>query len=196
MRRTVAVVAVAFALSGPPLRAAVTELDRQRLVAHLDMTTGWLVDEVSGLTSAQSEFRRAPDAWTIAEVVEHLVVVAPIYWQDLQAAVKEPPSDPSTWTTDADMLWYGIDRTRREQAIPTERPIGQLRDLRAGLEALRTHHDRLREYIATTPVDLRAHLVRRQRCDAYQWALMISAHEQRHVLQIREIKADPKFPKP
>jgi hypothetical protein len=129
MRRTVAVVAVAFALSGPPLRAAVTELDRQRLVAHLDMTTGWLVDEVSGLTSAQSEFRRAPDAWTIAEVVEHLVVVAPIYWQDLQAAVKEPPSDPSTWTTDADMLWYGIDRTRREQAIPTERPIGQLRDL-------------------------------------------------------------------
>jgi hypothetical protein len=196
MRRTVAVVGVALTLSGGlPVTAAVTELERQRLVAHLDMTAGWLVDEVSGLTTAQIEFRRAPDAWTIAEVVEHLVVVAPIYWQDLQTAVKQPPGDPASWTTDADVLWYGIDRTRREQAVPTERPTGQLRDLRAGLETLRAHHDRLREYVATTPVDLREHFVQRQRCDAYQWALMISAHEQRHILQIREIKSDPKFPK-
>jgi hypothetical protein len=37
--------------------------------------------------------------------------------------------------------------------------------------------------------------VRRQQCDAYQWALLISTHEQRHILQIREIKADPRFPK-
>jgi integrase len=36
---------------------------------------------------------------------------------------------------------------------------------------------------------------RRQGCDAYQWALLISTHEQRHILQIREIKSDPKFPK-
>ena len=196
MRRTIAVVAVALTLSGRlPVRAAVTELERQRLVAHLDMTARWLVDEVSGLTSAQIEFRTAPDSWTISEVIEHLVVVAPIYWQDLQAAVNQPPGDPSGWMTDADVLWYGIDRTRREQAIPTERPTGQLHDLRAGLDTLRAHHDRLRDYAATTPVDLRAHRVQRQRCDAYQWALMISAHEQRHVLQIREIKADPKFPK-
>jgi hypothetical protein len=37
--------------------------------------------------------------------------------------------------------------------------------------------------------------VERQRSDAYQWALLISTHEQRHILQIREIKADPKYPK-
>jgi hypothetical protein len=36
--------------------------------------------------------------------------------------------------------------------------------------------------------------VERQGCDAYQWALLISTHEQRHILQIREIKADPRFP--
>jgi hypothetical protein len=53
---------------------------------------------------------------------------------------------------------------------------------------------RLLEYVRTTEDDLRDHYVERQRCDAYQWALLISTHEQRHVLQIREIKADPKFP--
>ena len=196
MRRTIAAAALAFvAFGGSRGAATVTEGDRQRLVAHLDMTAGWLVDEVSGLIAAQIQFRRAPDAWTIAEVVEHLVVVAPIYWQDLQTALEQPPSDRSSSMTDADVLWYGIDRTAREQALPTERPTGQLRDLGAALEVYRTHHDRLRQYVRTTRDDLRRHIVQRQRCDAYQWALLISTHEQRHILQIREIKADPNFPK-
>lgn len=197
MRRTIAVAALALlAWGGAPVAAPVTERDRQRLVAHLEMTASWLVDEVSGLTAAQIEFRRAPDAWTIAQVVEHLAVVAPIYWQDLQTALKQPPSGGSSSMSDADVLWYGIDRTQREQAVPTERPTGQLRDLRAALEAYRTHHNRLRRYIRTTRDDLRSRIVQRQGCDAYQWALLISTHEQRHVLQIREIKRDPKFPTP
>ena len=46
-----------------------------------------------------------------------------------------------------------------------------------------------------TKDDLRRRLVERQNSDAYQWALLISTHEQRHILQIREIKRDAKFPK-
>jgi hypothetical protein len=179
---------------GRPLGAALSDRDREHLLAHLDMTASWLVDEVSGLSAAQMDFRRAPEAWTIADVLEHLVVVAPIYWQDLQTAIAGPTGGGTSWMTDADVLWYGIDRTHRELAIPTERPTGRLRDLRAALDAYRTHHERLRHYIETTRDDLRGHFVQRQRCDAYQWALLISTHEQRHVLQIREIKRDSKVP--
>jgi DinB superfamily len=191
----VGVVLTTLMATATPAPAALSEIERQRLVAHLEMTAAWLTDEVRGLTPAQIDFRRQPDAWTIAQVVDHLVVVAPIYWEDLQAALKQPTGDRRSAMTDADVLWYGIDRTRREQAIPTERPTGQLRDLRAALETYRKHHDRLLQYIKTTGDDLRSHIVQRQSCDAYQWALLISTHEQRHILQIREIKADPKFPK-
>ena len=104
----------------PPL----TPLERQHLVAHLEMTAAWLADEVANLTPAQISFRREPGAWTIAEVVDHLVVVAPIYWQDLQAALKQPAGGRASAMTDADVLWYGIDRTRREQAIAGERTSG------------------------------------------------------------------------
>ena len=31
--------------------------------------------------------------------------------------------------------------------------------------------------------------------DVYQWFLMISTHSQRHILQIREIKAHANYPK-
>jgi hypothetical protein len=97
--------------------------------------------------------------------------------------------------TDANVLWYGIDRTYREQAIATERAPGKLHDMRAGLEAYRKYHERLRQFVETTRDDLRAHIVKRQGSDAYQWALLISTHEQRHVLQIREIKKHTDFPK-
>jgi hypothetical protein len=179
----------------PPAPAPLTSVERQHLVAHLEMTAAWLADELADVTPAQAGFRREPGSWTIAEVLEHLVVVAPIYWQDLQAALKQRAAGSASAMVDADVLWYGIDRTWKEQAIPGERPTGQLRDVRAALAAYREHHDRLLQYVRTTEDDLRGHIVARQRCDAYQWALLISTHEQRHILQIREIKADPKFPK-
>jgi hypothetical protein len=184
---------VLFQLGGGVTRATpLTAVERQRLVSHLEMTAGWLNDEVSALSPAQLSFRRAPGTWTILEVLDHLNVTGNIYWLDLQAAVKAPTGRKTTMT-DVDLLWYGIDRTNREQAIPSEIPKG-LQDIKAGLAAYRAHHARLLEYVRTTQDDLRAHYVERQRCDAYQWALLISTHAQRHVLQIREIKADPKFP--
>lgn len=195
-RRSVLLGAAALAIgatrsAGGPL----TGSERDRLVSHLEMTGSWLIDEVSGLTPAQLGFRPSPDAWSIMQVIDHLVVVAPIYWENLQAAIKAPADARASQMTDADVLWYGIDRTRREKAIPSEVPKGQLRDLRAGLDAFRAHHARLLQYVKTTADDLRGHVVERQRCDAYQWALLISTHEQRHILQIREVKAHPKFPK-
>jgi len=196
MKSRAMTVAAAASLVGAMSAAAptLTSAERQHLVAHLEVTAAWLADEVADLTASQAGFRPAPDAWTIAEVLEHLVVVAPIYWQDLQSALKQPAGAGLSVMKDEDVLWYGIDRTAKEQAIPGERPSGALRNLGAGMETYRKHHGRLLQYIKTTGDDLRSHFVPRQRCDAYQWALLISTHEQRHVLQIREIKGHPRFP--
>jgi len=195
MQKTAIAAVAGLLLAGSVARAGpLTELERQRLIAHLEMTERWLTDEVAGLSAAQVAFRPSPDSWTILDIVDHLVGVGPIYWQDLQNAMKGPPSTTPRSGTDADILWYGIDRTNRERAIPSEVPKGQLRDIRQGLETIRKQHAQLRQYIRTTADDLRSRLVERQGSDAYQWALLISTHEQRHILQIREIKAAARFP--
>jgi hypothetical protein len=193
--RTAALIPAVLLLATGAGAAEIAVLDRQRLVSHMEMTASWFLDEVSDLTPAQLDFRRAAGEWSILEVVEHLVVVGPIYWEDLQRSLRSPPADRPAAASDADILWYGIDRTHRETALRSESPGGKLRDLATGLQAYRRHHARLLEYIRSTTADLRRHVVVRQQCDAYQWALLISTHEQRHVLQIREIKSDPGFPK-
>jgi hypothetical protein len=187
--------ALLTALSAPPAAAQLTPQERQRLAAHLEMTAGWLADELSGLSQAQFEFHRAPGTWSILEVLDHLVVVGDIYWNDLQQGAKTPLNGRVLNSRDADILWYGIDRTNRETAIPPENPRGRVRDAASGLELYRKQHARLLQYVKTTRDDLRDRYVQRQACDGYQWALLISTHVQRHVLQIREIKSDPKFPK-
>jgi hypothetical protein len=194
-RALILVLALALPATAHSRAAEISELDRQRLVAHMNMTSSWLIDEVSNLSKGQLEFRAAPGSWTIMEVLEHLIVVGPIYWDDLQKALNAPAGKPRTSSGDAEILWYGIDRTDRETALKSETPGGKLRDLRAALDDYRKHHDRLLQYVRTTKDDLRNHVVARQGSDAYQWALLISTHEQRHILQIREIKTNPKYPR-
>jgi hypothetical protein len=187
--------AVAFVVAAEAIPAGappITELERQRLVAHMQMTASWLEDEVTGLSAAQAAFRPSATSWTILEVLDHLVVVGPIYWRDLRSA--RPVTGRAGMMNDIDVLWYGIDRTSRETALKTEEPSRTLRDVQSGLTAYRMQHTKLLEYLRTTSDDLRSRLVERQNCDAYQWALLISTHEQRHILQIREIKAHSNYP--
>ena len=192
--RLLALTVALFLVVTAPAAAQMTDLERERLIAHLEMTASWLEDEVASLSQTQLAFRRAPDTWSILEVLEHLVVVGPIYWDNLQQGVQGPPSRDDLTGGDAAVLWYGINRTNREPAVPSERPPGQLRDVKRGLDEYGKNHARLLQYIRTTKDDLRHRFVQRQACDAYQWALLISTHEQRHILQIREVKADQRFP--
>jgi hypothetical protein len=196
-RLTAGLLAVGLLLAAgalPADGAPLTTTERQHLLAHLEMTESWLADEVSSLSPAQLQFRPAPGAWSIIEILDHLVVAEPIYWQDLQKAVSGPPSRRKGSATDVDMLWYGIDRTHRQKAVTAEEPKGQLRDARTGLGAFRALRSQVLQYARTTEDDLRGHLVAREGSDAYQWMLLISAHAQRHILQIREVKVDPRFP--
>ena len=172
-----------------------TQIDREHLVAHLEMTQAWLTDEVSPLSAAQLNFRPAPDRWTVAEVVQHLAIAEPNYWKLLHDSLKQPPKKLDKRATDADVLWYGIDRTRHEKTSADENPKGQEIDTAQALKTFLTMHAQLLDMARSTNEDLRGHAVPEWGVDAYQCVLEISTHEQRHILQIREIKASAGFPR-
>ncbi len=186
---------VFFAATLPALAGPMTQTEREHLVAHLEMTQAWLTDEVSSLSAAQLNYRPGPDRWTVAEVVQHLVISEPNYWKLLQDALKQPPSKLDHAATDADVLWYGIDRTQHEKTPAHQNPQNQVINAAQALKTFLGMHAQLLEMARTIHEDLRGHAVPEWGVDAYQCLLEISTHEQRHILQIREIKASEGFPK-
>lgn len=178
-----------------PLFAAVPDpADRRHLTAHFEMTESWLVDEVSGLTPEQLHFRPSPKAWNILDCVEHLDLSEPRYWELFKTTMAAKPSKQESPSEDIDRIWYGIDRTQRTTTVPEETPKARFTDAAPALAEFRALRATMLEYIRTTQQDWRHHLVVGWDRDAYQWLLMISAHSQRHILQIREIKHSPGFP--
>jgi hypothetical protein len=174
--------------------ASMTAMERRRLISHFEMTESWLASELAGLSRAQLEFRPAPGVWSILENLDHLVVCEPIYWRNFQDAMKAPPRLSQRSDSDDSVLWYGIDRTNRAPVVAGEDASGKLKDAAAGLAAFRKLRAEMLQYARTTGDDLRAHYVPRENSDAYQWLLLISTHAQRHILQIREVKASAGYP--
>jgi len=195
MRRFLAWVALSVGLvaplAGEPMKAG----DRQRLLAHLEMTENWLAGELSGLSPAQLTFRRTPDSWSIAEVTEHLAIAEPQYWQRVLDSMKQPPTTEKLEATDAGILWYGIDRTNRQKTGEPRVPHGTYKTAGEALAAFRKLRSTMRDYAQSTSDDLRSRKLLEGNMDLYQWFLMISTHSQRHILQIREVKAHPAYPK-
>jgi hypothetical protein len=186
-----------LALTLPVLLSAedgMTAGDRQRLLAHLDMTESWLVSELKGLSEAQLRFRIRPDSWSITDVVEHLSIAEPQYWTQLTESMKQPAKTEKLEATDAAILWYGIDRTNRTTTGEARVPTGKVKDVREPLDKFLQLRQTMRDYAGKTTDDLRSRKLLEGNMDVYQWFLMISTHAQRHILQIREIKADPKYP--
>ena len=134
--------------------------ERQRLLAHLEMTEGWLVDEVSGLSSGQLRFRATPEGWNVLDVVEHLAVAEPQYWQHLQESLKAPAGDVKPEATDAGILWYGIDRTDRARTGDARVPKGRWPDVRDSLGEFCKLRAVMRDYAMKTDDDLRGRMLK------------------------------------
>lgn len=174
--------------------APLTPGDRQRLLAHLEMTEAWLVSELDRLSNAQLKFRMSRESWSIADVVEHLSIAEPQYWTQLQNSLKAPATGYKPDTTDAAILWYGIDRTNRTTTGEARVPHGKS-SAKMSLESFRKLRAIMMLEAKNTQEDLRGRKLIDGNIDVYQWFLMISTHAQRHIVQIREIKGHGAYPR-
>ena len=180
----------------PVAAGGLTTGERQRLVAHLEMTEHWLSTEVAGLTTSQLTFRPSPNSWSIKDVVEHLAIAEPQYWQQVQASLKAPITPGyKPDATDAGILWYGIDRTERTRTGDARVPDGRFKSMADALASFTSLRAAMLTLARESQDDFRGRKLIEGNMDVYQWFLMISTHAQRHILQIREIKGNAEYPK-
>lgn len=198
MNRSVTIAVVLFVST--ICSTAQTQAERDRAVKYLGETRAMVMDATKGLSPAQLNFKPAPDRWSIAEVTEHIAAAEDLLYNSIQDKVMKAPARPAGEDVKAidDFVLAAIpDRSHKAQAPEPLKPTNRYTTVEATLKHFNESRDRtiafvrdgqgLRDHATESPLG--------KNLDAYEWALFIAAHSERHTKQILEVKADPNFPK-
>ena len=174
--------------------------EREFVVGELRASEARLLEVVRGLTEEQWRFREAPERWSIADVVEHLVVWESFMLGAVRGALEgaaEPEKQAAVAGKDALVLGLAGSRDQPLKAREAARPTGRWSDLGEMLAEFRARRARTIEFAESTQADLRSHFfahVTFGDLDCYQWLVAMGQHTLRHVGQIEEIKRSVGFP--
>lgn len=164
----------------------------------MDETRARLRARLDSIASAEEQQRPSKDAWSVAEIAEHLAIIEerlskmfPVLLTKAEAGgLQRGPEQPFQPVSVAEL----VERSKREKYVApdTARPTGMttLVDSMARLdrsrEAIRELRPRL-EALDLTGVTY-PHPVFGP-LNAYQWLIFLGAHEDRHLRQIKSLMA-------
>jgi hypothetical protein len=167
-----------------------------RASRHLAVARGYLLESVSGLSASQWNFRPDNDSWSIADTMEHLVLIEGRVHASVGNMINAPEAEPGHQEKEMDDF---IVSEVPKRSIRVKAPIPVCPANRwTGPEAVEL-------FLAgrEQTVQLLAAPLLRGRVlphplfgpwDGYQWLLAVASHNTRHTEQIREVKAHPNFP--
>ncbi len=189
--------------SAADLKLNSSDLEQGRL--YLKQTRSYVIGATKGLSDAQWKYKPAPDRWSIAEIVEHMVLAQEFELGPVRAQLAKAlaPAESDRAQVDALVVNVFPDRLAKFHAPDFLVPTGRWTPAVA-FERLMQNYTKLNEYLESTP-DLRQHSVEAppikaiskgtfESMDGYQWLLATAAHIERHTKQILDVKADPGFP--
>jgi uncharacterized damage-inducible protein DinB len=197
IKRTILISLTLSAVFAAPLEQG----ERDRAMSHLHATRKVFLDSVSGLSAAQWNFKPGPDRWSIAECAEHIALSEDSIFELLKQTLKSPAAPEKAAAVrgkDEMILRMLPDRSVKAKAPEFLQPKHRWPDPEALIAHFKQSRDRNIAYIQTTEDDLRSHFMEHpvfKTIDAYQVMLFLSGHSERHTEQIKEVKADPNFPK-
>ncbi|MFZ3334076.1 MAG: DinB family protein [Candidatus Acidiferrales bacterium] len=177
-----------------------TSAERELALQNLAESRERLLRMSQNLTREQLHFRAAPDRWSVAECLEHIVTVEARLLERIQTTLEKAP-DPARRSAfegrDDALLARTVGRELRLQAPGPLVPNGRFPDeqLLPEFEAAR---QRSQEFATGTQADLRSRVFKHPAfgdLDLYQWLLMIAAHCNRHRAQSEEVMASEGFPR-
>jgi hypothetical protein len=179
-----------------------TQHDRDFAVASMQASRKLFLDSVADLTPEQWNFKAAPDRWSIAECAEHIALsedfISGLAKNQIMKTPVTPEKRAAVKVTDQEILDKTPDRSQKFKAPEPITPKKTFAEPDQAVTRFKESREKNIEYIETTQDDLRDHFFPHPAfgpLDAYQWLLLMSAHTERHTLQILDVKADPKFPK-
>jgi hypothetical protein len=185
---------------------SLTPSELNQALQHLEQTRKGVIGAIKGLSEQQWRYQPAPDIWSIAQNMEHILFVQErllAMLRDQLPTAPEAPADRNYELVDSIVINHFPNRLSKFPAPGGLHPKGD-RELAEELDRVAANTRRLAECLESTP-GLRQHVLEspplkavtkgeHQLMDGYQWILAASAHTERHTKQMLEVKADPGFP--
>ncbi|MBI4892066.1 MAG: DinB family protein [Acidobacteria bacterium] len=159
------------------------------------------LDALAGLSEKQLMWKPSPDSWSIFEIAEHLARAEDQIPALVAKAMQVPAAadrKPPTRAEDEKILKSVAVRDQKFKAPASLVPAGTYMNIGDLIAAFKASRDRNIAYIRDTQDPLRAHVAPHPvlgNLDGLQWYLLIAGHTERHVLQMKEVKEQPGFPK-
>ena len=198
LRGIARVLAPALFLSALAAGQGLTPADREKGLRYLADTRSGVIEATKGLSDAQWKFKPAPDRWSIAEIIEHIVLVENYLLENVRpqlASSTAPVPDRDVKQVDAMILARMPDRSTKAQAPPQIVPTGRWTP-QVALDKFLADRQQTAAFLKSD-ANLRGPVVNHPAfgaMDGYEWILAIAGHSERHTKQILEVKADPNFP--
>lgn len=170
--------------------------DRGWLMSYFHATRKQYLDMVESATPAQWSFKPAPEKWSLGEVAEHLALTEPFLAEYALSGLKNSAPDPGAKKlADEAIVKMISDRTNKASAPEPLKPGGKL-SREEVIARFKRARDRNIEWISTTGDPVRGSWVRSAvgTLDVYQMMLMIGAHTERHLAQMREVQGSAGYP--
>jgi uncharacterized damage-inducible protein DinB len=174
--------------------------ERELVVEYLGHSRERLVLTIEGLSTEQRAFRPAEDRWSIADCIEHVTVVESFVLDKIQQVLQsspEPYRHGEVQGKDQIVLTKIPAREQRVKGPAQVMPQGRWPNFEELVRQFEATRERSVRFSAVTQASLRDHFFPHPilgPLDCYQWLLFLGAHCERHVRQMEEVKADPRYP--
>jgi Zn-dependent M28 family amino/carboxypeptidase len=176
-----------------------TAAERAEIIELLQKSERELMQALDGLTDQQWAYKPGPDRWSVAEVMEHIVLADALLFETAVKSLDGAASPKWAATlSKTDLIRRAIpDRSRKVDAPAAIRP----KDATSRAQLLvrfKEQRSRVGAYVRDTDKPLKAHTSANPffgDLNAHQWLIYIPLHHLRHNQQILEVKASPGYPR-
>lgn len=174
--------------------------ERSILLNNYQQTLTNLRKQVANLSPNQLHFKPSPDAWSISQCLEHIILTEEMLFGMIKQNIAKPANPErkdEIQFTDEQILMMVTDRSEKYQAPDMLVARGKYQDVESALLDLEKQRSEIISFINNTSVsDMRNHISDSPSgaSDIYQSLVFIAGHTARHTLQIEEIKASVGFP--
>lgn len=178
-----------------------TEKDRAFALKYMGETKDDFVKQLTGISDAQLNFRSGPNKWTIAEIAEHIIVTEGALFGMItgQAFKSPPPAGKDDFRVrDVGVILAITNRSQKFTAPEVVRPNGRWKTRDELLTNFEKARNQTIEFMKANKLDLRNFFFETPlvgMTDSFQSLLFMTGHSERHLAQLKEVKADAAYPK-